>query len=63
MNDDLKKAIIDKVTEIIDKPLRDAKVQIDYHYDEVPLLRYDVTEYILPNRCGKESEVEEGRCR
>lgn len=59
MNDDLKKTIIDKVTEIIDKPLRDAKVQIDYHYDEVPLLRYDVTEYILPNMCEKESEVQD----
>ena len=49
---DIKKAFIDKVTEILDKPLKDARIQLDYHYDEVPTIRYDITEYIIPYQKG-----------
>lgn len=48
----IKKAFIDKVSEILDKPLKDARIQLDYHYDEVPMIRYDVTEYIIPYQKG-----------
>lgn len=49
---EIKKAFIDKVSEIFDKPLKDARIQLDYHYDEVPTIRYDVTEYIIPYQKG-----------
>lgn len=49
---DVKKAFIDKVSEIFDKPLKDARIQLDYHYDEIPTIRYDITEYILPDWKG-----------
>ena len=49
---EIKKAFIDKVSEILDKPLKDARIQLDYHYDEVPTIRYDITEYIVPNQKG-----------
>lgn len=48
MNEELKKTIINKVEELLDKSLRDAKIQIDYHCDEVPTIRYDITECVLP---------------
>lgn len=48
----IKKAFIDKVSEILDKPLKDARIQLDYHYDEVPTIRYDITEYIVPDQKG-----------
>lgn len=38
----------EKVGRLIDRPLRDAKIQIDYHFDEQPTIRYDITEYIIP---------------
>jgi len=53
---EIKKAFINKVSEIFDKPLRDAKIQLDYHYDEVPTIRYDITEYMVPQA---ESEAQE----
>ena len=49
---DIKKAFINKVSEILDKPLKDARIQLDYHYDEVPTIRYDITEYIVPDQKG-----------
>lgn len=49
---EIKKAFIDKVSEILDRPLKDARIQLDYHYDEVPTIRYDVTEYIVPYQKG-----------
>ena len=49
---EIKKAFIGKVSEILDKPLKDARIQLDYHYDEVPTIRYDVTEYIIPDQKG-----------
>ena len=49
---EIKKAFIDKVSEILDKPLKDARIQLDYHYDELPTIRYDVTEYIIPDQKG-----------
>ena len=48
MTNKLKEIYMEKISELLDKPLRDAKIQIDYHCDEVPLLRYDITEYIPP---------------
>ena len=54
---EIKKAFIDKVSEILDKPLKDARIQLDYHYDEVPTIRYDVTEYIVPYQKGGKDEV------
>lgn len=56
MEEKLKKAFIEKVSEILDKPLSDAKIQIEYHRHQVPLVRYDVTEYILPSDTQTESE-------
>ena len=49
---EIKKAFIDRVSEILDKPLKDARIQLDYHYDEVPTIRYDITEYIRPYQKG-----------
>lgn len=49
---EIKKAFIDKVSDILDKPLKDARIQLDYHYDEVPTIRYDITEYIVPYQKG-----------
>ena len=54
---EIKKAFIDKVSEILDKPLKDARIQLDYHYDEVPTIRYDITEYIVPYQKGGKDEV------
>ena len=34
----------------------DAKIQIDYHHDEVPTIRYDIVERIIPK---DESEIKE----
>ena len=47
MKEELKKAYIAKISELLDKPIRDAKIQIDYHYNEIPTVRYDITEYII----------------
>lgn len=55
MNNSLKEAYLEKISELLDKPLRHAKIQIDYNYDEVPTIRYDITEYITP----KQEEVGE----
>lgn len=46
MVEELKKAYINKISELLDKTIRDAKIQIDYHYDTIPTVRYDITEYI-----------------
>ena len=54
MKEELKRAFINRIEEILDKPLRDAKIQIDYHYGEVPMLRYDVTEVILQEESENE---------
>lgn len=54
MKEELKRAFINRIEEILDKPLRDVKIQIDYHYNEVPMLRYDVTEVILPEESENE---------
>ena len=48
MNEELKKSVISKVEELLDKPLMDAKIQIDYHCDEIPTIRYDITECLSP---------------
>ena len=48
----IKNYFIDKVSEILDKPLKDARIQLDYHYNEVPTIRYDITEYIAPDQEG-----------
>lgn len=53
---EIKKAFINKVSEIFDKPLRDAKIQLDYHWDEVPTIRYDITEYIVPQIESEDKE-------
>ena len=50
--EEIKKASIGKVSEILDKPVKDVRIQLDYHYDEVPTIRYDVTEYIVPHQKG-----------
>lgn len=55
MNEELKKAYINKVEELLDKPLRDAKIQIDYHKDECPTIRYDITEIILDDNIGEKN--------
>lgn len=51
----IKRAFINRASEIFDRPLKDARIQFDYHYDEVPTIRYDVTEYIMPEQ--KEQEA------
>lgn len=50
MNDDLKEKFMSKISELLDKPLMDAKIQMDYHLDEVPTIRYDITEVIIPEQ-------------
>jgi hypothetical protein len=53
MPKELKNEYMGRISELLDLPVRDLKVQINYHYDEVPLLRYDVTEYIKPKEDGE----------
>lgn len=50
MKDDLKEKYMSKLSELLDKPLMDAKIQINYHRDEVPTIRYDITEWIIPEQ-------------
>jgi hypothetical protein len=50
MNEELKKAVINKVEELLDKPLMEAKIQVNYKRDEIPTIRYDITEVLLPRR-------------
>lgn len=50
MKDDLKEKFMSKLSELLDKPLMDAKIQINYHRDEVPTIRYDITEWIIPEQ-------------
>lgn len=50
MKDDLKEKFMGKLSELLDKPLMDAKIQINYHRDEVPAIRYDITEWIIPEQ-------------
>jgi hypothetical protein len=52
MTNELKQIYLEKVSELLDKPITDAKIQIDYHYDEVPTIRYDITERIMPKVDG-----------
>lgn len=47
---EIKRAFIGRILEIFDRPLKDARIQLDYHYDEVPTIRYDITEYIIPEQ-------------
>lgn len=46
-----------RYNEIVDnaKNYRDMTIQTTFHYDEVPTIRYDITEVIIP----QESEVQE----
>ena len=53
---EIKKAFINKVSEIFDKPLKDAKIQLDYHWGEVPTIRYDITEYIVSQAESEDKE-------
>lgn len=33
------------------KNYRDMTIQTTFHFDEVPTIRYDITEVIVPERC------------
>lgn len=46
-----------RYNEIVDnaKNYRDVTIQTTFHYDEVPTIRYDITEVIIP----QESEEQE----
>lgn len=56
MKDELRKAYIDRVNELLNLPIRDAKIQIDFHYDEPPTIRYDITEIIIPKEESEDRE-------
>ena len=47
MTNELKEKYINKIAELLEKPITNAKIQIDYKYDEVPTIRYDITERII----------------
>lgn len=59
MTNELKQIYLEKVSELLDKPITDVKIQIDYHYDEVPIIRYDVTERIMSKVDGLTKRAEE----
>ena len=43
-----RKEIEKRIGELLDRPFIDAKIQIDIHTDEVPTIRYDITELVVP---------------
>lgn len=36
-----------RIGELLDRPFIDAKIQIDIHTNEVPTIRYDITELVI----------------
>lgn len=50
MTNELKEAYIEKISELLEKPIKHAKIQIDYNFDEAPTIRYDITEIIYPKQ-------------
>lgn len=54
-------ALKKRYNEIIEnaKTCRDMTIQTTFHLDEVPTIRYDITEFIIPEEC-EECEVREG---
>lgn len=48
MKEEIKKAYIKKISELLNRPVSDARIQMEYHHDEAPVIRYDITEYIFP---------------
>lgn len=42
-----------RYNEIVDnaKNYRDMTIQTTFHFDEVPTIRYDITEVIVPEEC------------
>lgn len=56
MKAELKKAYIDRVNELLGTPAMEAKIQISYRCDEVPTIRYDIVERIIPKNESEESE-------
>ena len=52
-SEEIKQAYKDRIDELFSRPFTHAKIQIDWTFDEVPQIRYDITEYIVP----KESDT------
>lgn len=47
-SEEIKQAYKDRIDELFSRPFTHAKIQIDWTFDEVPQIRYDITEYIIP---------------
>ncbi len=56
--DKMKRAALDKVEELLSSPIIDAKIQININRGEVPTIRYDITEVIMPEEGGKDEMPE-----
>ena len=41
------------------KNYRDMTIQTTFHYDEIPTIRYDITEVIVPEECKEVRQNDE----
>lgn len=50
-----------RYNEIVDnaKNYRDMTIQTTFHYDEIPTIRYDITEVIVPEKCEEVRQNDE----
>lgn len=53
IRDNAVEALKKRYNEIIEnaKTCRDMTIQTTFHLDEVPTIRYDITEFIVPEKC------------
>jgi len=51
-----------RYNEIVDnaKNYRDMTIQTTFHFDEVPTIRYDITEVVTPKECETRNNVGSG---
>ena len=54
-------ALKKRYNEIVDnaKNYRDMTIQTTFHYDEIPTIRYDITEVFVPEECKEVRQNDE----
>ena len=55
-SEEIKQAYKDRIDELFSRPFTHAKIQIDWDFDAVPQIRYDITEYIVPKEGDTDAE-------
>ena len=50
-----------RYNEIVDKAknYKDMTIQTTLHFDEAPTIRYDITEYVVPEKCKEVRQNDE----